>query len=267
MKKTILTIIMAVAGLTSVSAQKVFTFNDTRDVTGRINGAAGVSGNYVKFSDRAVNADMWNVLVLPFDTDVPTISKAFGYAAVDILNREVASGNVHFMTHTGSIPANTPFLFKPTSNPNTRKTNFTQVQFSNVTLKEVTEKVEISDAAGNKFIGTYAPTTFYGPKYWYLSKGMWYNSSRYTEEKPVQLKAFRAYVDYTANRTKAAPMIIIEEPDGTTTAIDAITFNQGEFSTDGTQDDGWYTVTGMRLTDEPTAKGVYIHNARKVIIK
>lgn len=267
MKKLLLTVIMAVAGLTTVGAQSVVTLKDTQDLTELINNAAGEPGKYVRFSDRAIYGDTWNVLVLPFDTDVATVSKAFGYAAVDMLNKEVAGGNIHFKTVTGKIPAHTPFLVKPTSNPRTGKTNFKNVTFSDVTLKPVPEKVEERDAAGNRFVGTYAPTTFYGKKFWYLSKGMWYRSGLYTEEHPVQLRALRAYVDYTDNPKKARPVIIIEEPDGTTTAIDAATFNEGAFSTQPGQDNGWYTLTGRRLTEAPTAKGVYIHQGRKVNIK
>jgi len=267
MKKRLLTVLLAVAGFTTANAQKVITLNDTQDLTLKINSVAGVEGKYVKFTDRVVNGDIWNVLVLPFDTDVATVSKAFGYAAVDMLDEETSSGNIHFKTVIGSIPANTPFLLKPTSDPWTGKTNYKEVMFSDVTLVEVTEKVEVSDAAGNKCVGTYAPTTFFGEKYWYLSKGFWYGSSLYTEENPVQLKALRAYVDYTENTVTSAPKIIIDEPDGTTTTVDAATFNTGAFSTRGSNDDSWYSLTGARLTEVPTKKGVYIHQGRKVIIK
>ena len=29
----------------------------------------------------------------------------------------------------------------------------------------------------------------------------------------------------------------------------------------------WYSLDGRKLSGEPTAKGVYIHNGRKVVIK
>jgi len=267
MKKTLLTVIMAAAALSTVNAQRVVTLDDTKDLTEKINSMAGIEGKYVKFTDRAVNGDIWNVLVLPFDTNVAGVSKAFGYAAVDMLDETNETGTIHFKTVTGAIPANTPFLLKPTSNPRTGKTNYKNVTFSNVTLVEVTAKVEVSDAAGNKCVGTYAPTTFFGEKYWYLSKGFWYGSSLYTEENPVELRALRAYIDYTENTVTSAPKIIIDEPDGTLTTIDAATFNTGEFSTKASQDNAWYTLTGIRLNEEPTTKGIYIHKGRKVIIR
>jgi hypothetical protein len=30
---------------------------------------------------------------------------------------------------------------------------------------------------------------------------------------------------------------------------------------------GWYTINGLPLTRKPTAKGIYIYNGRKVVIK
>jgi hypothetical protein len=50
--------------------------------------------------------------------------------------------------------------------------------------------------------------------------------------------------------------------DGTATAIGTLDTTTGQLSTDG-----WYTLGGRRLEAKPTAKGIYIHNGKKVIIK
>lgn len=269
MNKTLLTFILMMAAVPFAHAQKILTFDDTTDLTEKINTAAEAGGKrWVKFTDRAINGGIWNVLVLPFDIDIASLSDAFGYAAFDVMDEANASGNIHFKQTARDIKANTPFLFKPTTDPRTRKENFTEVRFKDVLLEQVTEQVEQTDAAGNKIVGIYAPTTFYGPKYWYLSKGVWYGSSLYTESAPVQLKALRAYIDFTGNTKKAAPLIIVDEPDGSTTAIDVATFNEGSFrSTSAGQDNAWYTLTGNRLTEAPATKGVYIHHGRKVVIR
>ena len=75
------------------------------------------------------------------------------------------------------------------------------------------------DKAGNKFWGTFRVTSFYGKQYWYMTKGAWKDASKFTDAKPVSLKAFRAFVEFV---TPAAGRIFIEEPDGTETSIDAI---------------------------------------------
>jgi hypothetical protein len=50
--------------------------------------------------------------------------------------------------------------------------------------------------------------------------------------------------------------------DGTATAIGTLDTTTGQLSTDG-----WYTLGGCRLEAKPNAKGIYIHNGRKVIVK
>jgi len=290
MKKTILTLAVMLAGMLSTQAQTIPTLvlDDTNpDIVSFINENAEKGGNYyVTFTDRRINMDFWNVLCLPFDVKVYMVSDAFYYAAVDMLIKNSKDGNIHFEPVSdgpvnGYIPAGTPFIVKvskdcPTNNFNgitfkgvkDRKTK----KYKGVTLKKVDnpsgEPYVQTDDCGNRFVGTLQGVTVLpaGSKdYWYMSKCAWYDTSERT--KDVNLKPFRAYIDFSQNTVTEAPMIIIEEPDGTTTVIDPATFNKGEFKTDGTQDDGWYSVTGMRLTQEPTAKGVYIHNARKVVIK
>ena len=52
--------------------------------------------------------------------------------------------------------------------------------------------------------------------------------------------------------------------DGETTGIDEIVNSE---SSDSTSLDAWYTLDGRKLNTKPTAKGVYIRNGRKIVIK
>ena len=269
MKKTLLTLAIMLAGTLGIHAQTL-TLSDNYDQVAKINEKAEQGGTWtIRFSSsRAINQDNWNVLVLPFDVpNLRMLSKAFGYAAVDVLNvNNDVPNTMHFVQATSiAIPAGTPFVFKPTSDEGAPKDFKNVIGFTNVEVKKVEAQMVQTDKNGNRFIGVFSPTTFYGKGLWYMSQGMWKQASKYTAENPVTLKPFRAYIEFS--KAAEAPMIIIDEPDGTTTVIDPATFNKGEFKSNGTQDDGWYSVTGMRLTQEPTAKGVYIHNARKVVIK
>jgi methionine-rich copper-binding protein CopC len=222
------------------------------------------AGATVTFSSRSINQDKWNVCALPFATTPGEISDAFGYAIVDVLNETNAIDNeMHFKVITsGTIPAYTPFLFKPTSEEaDHAKANFDEVVFKNVDVEAGGDKnYDVADAAGNKFWGTFKETTtFYGAKYWYMSKGVWKDAANYTEAKPVSLKPFRAYCEIV---NPAGARIVIEEEDGTLTTIDAANFNNEVMTAEG-----WYTVDGKKLNAAPTQKGVYIQNGKKVVIK
>jgi hypothetical protein len=272
MKKTLLTLSMLLTCLLGTQAQtQTLILDDSFNLTEKINAAADDCAENgtkytIRFGKRAINQNNWNVLALPFDVKPGVLSRAFGYAAVDILVVDNPDPRtMHFaVTTSGIIPAGTPFLVRPGDDYQ----NFEDVvNFTKVTVKAVEPQMAQSDKNGNSIIAVFDKTSFYGAGYWYMSQGMWKSASTYTEKKPVTLKPLRAYIDLTGTKSKVAPRIVIDEPDGTTTVIDAITFSKGSFSTDSRQDDGWYTVTGLRLSEEPTAKGVYIHKARKVIIK
>jgi len=270
MKKTLLTLAVMLVGIVGAQAQqsKKLTLDDTQDLVPIINAAAEAGGTYnVTFTDRAINLDNWNVWCLPFDIRVTGFGDYLGSYVIDMLVKGNADGNIHFeQAVSGVIPAGTPFIINVGKMKRT-PTNFKRVTFKDVTLKKVEAQYIEEDACKNRFVSTFSPVELYGRHIWYMSKGKWKDARNFSEEKPVNLKPLRAYVDFSQNTSTEAPMIIIDEPDGTTTVIDPTTFNKGEFKSNASQDDGWYTVTGMRLTDEPTAKGVYIHNARKVIIK
>ena len=91
-----------------------------------------------------------------------------------------------------------------------------------------------------------------------MSKGTWYDTANRT--KAVNLKAFRAYVEFDPANVAAGARIYIEEPDGTETSIDAIEFNQM------VNGDNTYTVDGKKVSNT-AQKGVYIQNGKKVAIK
>ena len=212
----------------------------------------------VTFADRNINFGNWNVVALPFEATVSQISEAFGYAAVDLLKKDnTAADEVHFtVISSGSVPAFEPFLVKTTEDKDKVKKNFNEVVFYNVNIEkmETAENYTVSDAAGNKFTGTFkAKTQFWGEQYRYMSKGAWYNAKKYTESNPVTLKPFRGYLE-TAS---ASARIFIEEPDGTVTAIDAVTFNEATA-------EGMYNLNGVKVNNL-NRKGVYIKNGVKVI--
>ena len=76
------------------------------------------------------------------------------------------------------------------------------------------------------------------------------------------------YLDVLLKRqlgTSHAPQftIPIDLGDGEMTVIDEHELR----NSNGLSKDGWYTVDGCKLDKQPTAKGLYIRNGRKVVIK
>ena len=166
-------------------------------------------------------------------------------------------------------------------------TTTTNIEFKGRTI-EYAPIPQKTDVVGVKFIGTYVDTNVLvagddvtaawgyvddggvaGKKIMFLGykdggKGKFVTA---TNEEGTQsynilpLSFTKAYFDF--NKTSLnAPSIIVEEADGSTTAISGIT-------ADGVavKAEGWYTIDGMKLNAAPTQKGIYINNGKKIVVK
>ena len=230
----------------------------------------------VKFGAREIKKEVWTPMVLPFATNVKEISNALGYAVVDLMEAK-GDGNVHFTLHLGDIPANTPFIVKAYENCNLAGVgtigdyNYqAPVEVAGKTIdfttniNTITKNAVVSDG-DIEFIGVYSKNTgIYGLNSWYCSSstGVWNypNTDVYTESNKMIIPTMKAYLQFPAG--SGARMIYIQEPDGSTTAISAVAFEN-----EAVANDGWYTLNGVKLQGAPTEKGVYINNGKKVVIK
>ena len=106
---------------------------------------------------------------------------------------------------------------------------------------------------------------------WGLSNGKWQrivNTGKLTPYDRAYLlptaadnaKMLAAIGAATGNNAKVN--MIFLDGDSEVTGITTITEE-----TSGATGDGWYTINGQRLTERPTAKGIYIHNGRKEVIR
>ena len=243
------------------------TLDDTKDMKEALAAADGNNAT-ITFSSRTLDAGVWYTLVLPFDITVAKFSQACGYAIVDMFDQTSNDGKVRFNLFMGNIPANTPFMFKL----NGDKINLNQVVIDDVTIDYDPEHADPDDDVqfstdGNPYItdGTNVLLGFYGKKADNkLNAGEYYlgnasdNKWKPAESDNVKLDGGRAKLVLAAN----AREILIEEPDGSVTAISCIT-------ADGVavEADGWYTLNGVKLQGAPTQKGIYIRNGKKMVIK
>ena len=219
----------------------------------------------VTFGSRELREQVWTAMVLPFNTTVREISKAFGYAVVDKFIADGTSSDMNFKIYMGEIPAYTPFLVKTDEALNLNTVIFEGKQIVKLT-DELKARLTQSNARYN-FIGTYKSEILTG-NFWAISTEMTKDNFKFNlfknadaEDKAYTFPAMNAVIRAKDGST-TAPVIFIEEADGTTTAINGINAD-GEV----VKADGWYNLNGVKLQGVPTQKGIYINGGKKVVIK
>ena len=219
----------------------------------------------VTFGSRQLREQVWTAMVLPFNTTVREISQAFGYAVVDKFIADGTSSDMNFKIYMGEIPAYTPFLVKTDEALNLNTVIFEDKQIVKLT-DALKARLTESNAAYN-FIGTYKSEILTG-NFWAISDQMTKDNFKFNLFENADAKdarytfpAMNAVIRAKDGST-TAPVIFIEEADGTTTAINGIDAD-GEV----VKADGWYNLNGVKLQGVPTQKGIYINGGKKVVIK
>ena len=221
-------------------------------------GANNGSAYTVTISGRKLNANAWNVLVLPFEVSTFDFCKAInGYAVFNVL-KSAEGDDVKFKLELDKIPANQPFLVKPLAAVDFDATSGTPavktIKFTGVKFVDGTPTQSIT---GADFIGTYVDTTIDDNDYWALQGGEF---RHFTTSNA--LKFTRAYIKLASG--SAAARFFVEEPgqNGTTAIKELNTKTMQSVATEG-----WYSVNGVRLQGAPTQKGIYIKDGKKVVVK
>ena len=229
---------------------------------------AAVLGQYqdkkvnVKLDGRTLYKDgSWNTLCLPFNidniSDQPSdISSALTIKELESSSFDSTTGTLTLnFKDAEKIEAGKPYMVKWTSGD-----DVTNPEFKKVTLSSTTpQDVMVNDLV--TFKGTYAPTTLTANDRTklYLSA----DNSLYYPDADVPINSFRAYfmlhgitVGNASNQAHSFVLNFGDETDGIA----------GVISND-VKADGWFTLDGRRLNGEPTEKGIYIHQGRKVVVK
>lgn len=202
----------------------------------------------------------WNTFCVPFALTQKQLEEAYGSGAVakylSGVTTDGAAATLHFTPENGGgIEANKAYLLYLTADVTEAKT------FSGVTLQpagDCTTTVSADNGGDYTFQGILTPTALEtnDRQYFLNSAGTYFvlplnNTS--------QMKATRAYIIVPAPAAPAQGRQYSFDFNGTTTAIDNVNVS-------GMEDGAWYTISGIRI-NRPAAKGVYIHNGRKVIVK
>ena len=207
-------------------------------------------------------------LVLPFEIDVRELSQQLGYAVVTIPNtNNTDPETIKFGLTITKVPANTMMLFRVDGlgiedNESLEDISLTFEQKEIV--KDLNPNPDFAkDKAGHNFMITYEEKALEEEnEYYWAPSGVLNSATDYMEiyKEAIKVNAFNGYFVFEKN--SEARSIEIEGADGSITAINLVT---GETTNYGAE--GWYTVGGVKLNAQPTQKGIYINNGKKVVIK
>ena len=256
-----------VAGdLTVTGDGGAITLAQNDEANGIIEAADGNTAVSVKFGARTMAAGQWYTVVLPFPTTPAELVEKLGtYVVVNRLGANSTADHVAFVLEMSTLPAGEAFLMKTADDLDWNGKTFSG--------KEVSKTIVAEAKGGNKLVGVYSTTAVQSTddqKIAWLGnttqtkadgsarENTWYEP--YTAAKDIV--PFEAYLMYAPGVT-AAPVITVEDIDGSVTAISQV--KAGEFQ--AVKADGWYTLNGVKLNAAPTEKGVYINNGKKVVIK
>lgn len=187
--------------------------------------------------NRAMTANVWNTLVVPFDMDIPS-----GWT---VKEPTTFDGSTLTFDDASSIVAGKPYIVKPTS-------AVTSFSATGVTLYKDLQNTSVSDGALT-MTGTYTnldavPTDSYVIG---IKDGA---SALYKVDSTVSLKPFRAY--FTVADGGAAHIDL--NFDDETNSIENATLK-----TENEKAGAMYDLSGRRVA-KPT-KGLYIVNGKKVL--
>ena len=246
----------------------------------------------------------WNTLCLPFDvTDgdadddislTGTPLKGATVKELDVTGRYDEDGNADengsyqtgivgttlylYFKDASAIEAGKPYLVKwakpagYTAYDGTNATSCSDIVnpvFTGVTIDAALHSVTSED---NKvsFVGNYSPVTLTAgdPSNLYLgARNTLYWPSSNSGGRDIN--AFRAYF-HVGTQAQEEPVAIsafslyFGDDDGTTGIVD---IEHGILNMEHSAGAAWYDLQGRKLSAQPTARGIYIHGGKKIVIK
>ena len=222
----------------------------------------------VELSGRTLYKDgAWNTLCLPFDLTLSgSVLEGDGVVA------KVLNGTSTSLDDTGllslvfnpapaTILAGTPFIIKWDNTGG----HLTNVRFCDVTLNNAAPTAVTFDnafGASGQFVGTYSPFSIDAGNIDKIVLLSGDNTLGYSKSNRT-LRSCRAhFMIPTSSSIRAMMDFDIDFDGGESTRI---TNMDSTDETDG--NDGWWTLTGVKLDGKPTRRGIYLHNGRKEAVQ
>ena len=259
-----------------VPETKNISLQDNADNSETISGKYNCPVNATLTGRTLYKDGSWNTLCLPFDLVLE--GSPLAGATVKTLESssyDISTGELTLNFTTGSLTtlrAGTPYLVKWESGE-----NLVNPVFSGVTISAIE-----GSSAGSMyvdFVGSFSPVVIKANDYavLYLGNGnkLYYPSQNRTMgscRAVFRLHNGLAVGDLVPGGAKATRFVLNFGSDETTGIVEV---NADEDFKSASHESGisnplqraWFDLQGRRLTGKPTAKGLYINNGKKVVIK
>ncbi len=236
-----------------VSTELWYKVNEEKTLAENI-AAYGTKSDF--FLNRTLTANVWNTFASPFAIAAGDMEKYFGAGAkVRQLESTSVDGTVltlNFEDAT-SIVAGKPYLVKPKANVDFSADG---KEFAGVDLTAASATATATTYVN--FVPTLGKTAVDGDvKNILILNG----SGTLVHPSAVgNMKGFRGY--FLMHDAAGARAFIMNFGDGETTGIQPIRMENGTTPVEGT-----YDLSGRRIQGQPTQKGIYIQNGKKVVVK
>ena len=214
----------------------------------------------VTLSGRTLYKDnAWNTICLPFNLVLAgsPLNGAEARPLTDASNTGTTL-NLTFGDAVTELIAGTPYIIKWASGD-----NIVSPVFNGVTIDK-TDRSYANAASGDarvRFLGTYKSTTFSTKDYSIIFVGG--DNNLYYPESGAIIGAQRAYfkIGEGAAQARQFTSFNIDFGEGDVTGIITMSDVVCKMS------DVWYSIDGRKLDGKPTARGIYINNGRKFVVK
>ncbi|MBR7053134.1 MAG: hypothetical protein IKI44_09175, partial [Bacteroidaceae bacterium] len=249
-----------ITGSETVNISTLIIDDNGSDNTGLIEKNDGRTGN-VKLAGRILYKDgKWNTLCLPFPLPLKG-SVLAGAESRTLSTASLINGvlTLNFGDPVSELAAGTPYIIKWADGE-----DITDPVFTNVTISKDFNDFNSSD--GNvHFKGRYSSKTYTAEqKNTLLLSG---DNTLYYPQPDLTTPASPQYPSIGACRAYFEI--------GNVAGVRAFKLNFGEESTEvkevievkEVKDNSWYSLEGVKLSSKPAARGIYINNGRKVVIK
>ena len=267
------------AALAGKTLQPWLALADAADNSAAITDHAGQT-LAVALSGRTLYKDgSWNTLCLPFAVDLTASGPLSGdnvqAMTLNTTTSSFADGTLTLnFTATETIPAGTPFIIKWDNTG----VNITNPVFMGVTVSNATNNATVEGVL--TFTGTYAPVRITDAAGDNTKLYLGAANKLYYPTKSMTIGTHRAYFQLLGDLTAGNSAGGKEHGNDVEDGVRAFVLNFGDESTGITEAEAnsslftlhsslseWYTLDGRRLDGQPTAKGLYIHGGKKVIVK